>query len=126
MKKHLKYTACRRTVYECPQELNSSESTRSQEVFVLKLDTQVTYNMAALRKFKFDVARIIGIQSYLLNIKSISDGCIEVKFQLPYHLKGAICSISHDQEKELHNIGVQKMIYDGKQVDFDVTVEKKV
>ena len=122
---------CHRTVYECPLYMpNGSESARSHESleFVLKLETpdQKRYKMSALRKFKVNVAQIIGIQSHLLNVKSISDGCIEVKFQLPYHLKSTIYSISHDQERELHNIGVQKMIYDGKQVDFVVIEKKKV
>lgn len=111
-------------VFECP-----SYSKRSPKLpdLVLKVDPKVTesnaFTVASLRRFKSKIARVLKVTKHSLKLCSIKEGCLEITFQIPPHIKEAILSLSYDQKEALHHLGVQRGVCEGTQFYSDSSCE---
>ena len=116
---------CKRHVFECP--CYSSKSSKLPDL-VLKLDESTIgeFTLTSLRSFSNKVAQVLKVTKYALKVCGIKEGCLEITFQIPPHVKEAIFPLTSDQEVALHLLGVKKIVCDGKQFYLSSKVSKVI
>ena len=100
-------TYCEHHVFECPSYSNRSSKFPD---LILKVDPEVSdsgkFTLKSLHRFKVKVAKALKITKHSLKVCSIKDGCLEITFQIPPHVKEALVPLSNDQSEALRHLGV--------------------
>lgn len=105
---------CRHHVFECPYF--SRKSCKFPDL-VLKVDDKALsgYTLSALRSFTTKIARVLKVTKHCLMVHGIKEGCLEITFQIPPHIKDVVFPLSNEQLKELRQLGVRTGVCGGTQ-----------
>ena len=114
---------CRHHVFECPY---FSRGGWKFPDLVLKVDNKALsgYTLSALRSFTTKIAQVLKVTKHCLMVRGIKEGCLEITFQIPPHIKDAIFPLSNDQREALRQLGVRSGVCGGAQFLAESTHQK--
>ena len=111
---------CQRSIFECPSlTSNPSVSEAGSSPFVelvMKVDSKSIlepYTAEAVNLFKFQVAKLLQITKYALQLCSAKEGCLQLTFQIPRFMKTIMFPLDAKQRKGLTELGIIKLECDG-------------
>ena len=74
-----------------------------------------------IHELKTHVIKILGIQEFYLNLKSISANCLKLKYAVPTCMKELVFPLTPEQEDKLRECGITELYFG----DYHYVMEKK-
>ena len=110
----LKY--CRRNIYECPDPSSISSTKGILTFLVLKVTEDYLSNgydiisADKINKFKAELMNPFEIEDYVLNLRTVDNGCVELVYSIPLCIYNELFPLNEDQCKSLPMLGVMEVI----------------
>lgn len=110
---------CKRNIFECPVP-SCMQFTKSATFLVMKVTEEQDDDMISAEKisaekinlFKADLMKHFGIEihDYVLNLCTVSIGCVELVYSIPLCIYNELFPFNEDQSKSLAMLGVVEAI----------------
>ena len=99
---------CKRSVFEVPPNVFCYTSKHSDNrVFSVKYTTVTTTILGDVVAVRRKVAEILGIRVWALQLCSIEEGCVCLRFWIPSRFADHVLPVSQSQQAALNDIGVR-------------------
>lgn len=99
---------CKRSVFEVPQSVFRDAVKKSDgKCFSVKYITEAIPILADVVVVRRKIAEILGISSWSLQLCSITDGCVCLRFWIPSNFADEVLPVSLNQQAALKEIGVR-------------------
>ena len=103
---------CKRTVFECP---TFSTPRPKFADLIMKVDKTISksHTIESMEYFQASVAEILNISEHTLRLCTIEEGCLKLRYQLPWFIQSLLFPLSIEQEQMLESIGVIGLVCGG-------------
>ena len=100
----------KRRIFECQPEFGPISDTDHADIF-LKVDSQYeSYTVEEIERFRLKLSEILHISPQgILRLCRVDEGCIQLKFQIPFFVQQEIFPLSKEQERTLKAMSVIKL-----------------
>ena len=93
-------------------ELKSSSSMTPHLVIVTDETWDKHKTFVNVHELKMHVVKILGIQEFYLNLKSISANCLKLKYAVPSFMKELVFPLTPEQEDKLREYGITELCFE--------------
>ena len=116
---------CQRSVFECPHFATPDQDPKFRKL-VMKMDDDIksSFTIKALDAFRYRLATRLHLEGHTLRLCSVEEGCLQLVFQIPNFVKDEIFPLSHEEERELEKLHIQRLECDGSQFIAQVHVSR--
>ena len=99
---------CERSVFECPPNVfRYAIQNDDDRVFSVKYITEATPILGDVVSVRRKIAEILGIKFWALQLCSIEEGCVCLRFWMPSHIADEVLPVLESQQAALSDIGVR-------------------
>ena len=94
--------------FKCPIDIGPSDTPNSSELLV-KVEHDYS-KLVELKQFQCQLSVILDVSVHVLRLASVAEGCIQMLFVVPNIVRNAIFPLTAEQEQDLREIGVIKLL----------------
>ena len=99
---------CKRSVFEVPPNVFRCAIEKSEDkVFSIKYITEATPSLGDIVVVHGKIAEVLGVSSWALQLCSIKEGCVCLRFWIPPRVADHVLPLSQSQQAALNDIGVR-------------------
>lgn len=100
---------CQRSVFEIPPHIYGQTLTHGKEhnVIVFKYTPSVATTLQAVRAIRSEIAKVLGLQPFSMQLCCVKKGCLELHFLIPAFMTDYVLASSESCSKALQDIGVR-------------------
>ena len=111
----LLYEYCKRNIYECPVPSCTSPTNGTHTFLVLKVSEDQLSNFKIvsaekIKLFTFELMKPFEIEDYVLNLRTVGDGCVELVYSIPLCIYNELFPLNEEQCKSLAMLRVMEVI----------------
>ena len=97
---------CQKRLCKLPED--SLPLTKDTEIRVFKIDKEWnTMRISQIKPVKRIICRVLKLKKVTLRLRSASNGCVELTFDIPQHIADIVFPLSACQVSELNENGIQ-------------------
>ena len=99
---------CKRSVFEVPPNVFRCAIEKSEDkVFSIKYITAATPSLGDIVVVHGKIAEVLGVSSWSLQLCSIEEGCVCLRFWIPPRVADHVLPVSQSQQAALNDIGAR-------------------